>query len=211
MKFEKMPDINKIREGIDKKNAEMEKKERERIEEEYKTSSEKKEPTEEKPEEKIEEKEKKVEQPILKQPAHRKDITEELTPKNVKAAENVKAAYKRGKFIEVKIKKSSGEIEDGWVINNINPKTQEVTVLKSTSGKGKDKSFVEKIVTLEELKEWNKPETKKSKEKEGKDKEDKKETEKEGLEKEITGRYNDELEKIKQMPDNTGKLKKEKV
>ena len=214
MNFEK-PDINKIREELDKKNAEMEKKERERIEEEYNRSSEQEKPTEESIKEKkdkreeSEEKEKEGEKEGIKD----KDIIQKLTPENIKAAENVKAAYKKGKFIEVKIKRPSGEIEDGWVISNINPKTGEATVLKFTSEKekeGKDRSFVDKIVTLEELKEWNKPETggpeeKKEEEKlekKGEPKEEKgeKEKEKEDLEKEITEKYSDELKKIKDMP-----------
>ncbi len=229
MGIEQMPDINKIREELDKKNAEMEKKERERIEEEYKRSSEQEKPTEESIKEKkdkreeSEEKEKEGEKEGIKD----EDIIQKLTPENIKAAENVKAAYKKGKFIEVKIKRPSGEIEDGWVISNINPKTGEATVLKFTSEKGKDRSFVDEIVTLEELKEWNKPETKepkKKKEKEsattktpGSEIEGPKEKEKEDLEREITKRYYDKLKKIQDMPDKaegfnkTAKLKMKKT
>ena len=163
-----MPDINKIRKELDEKNAEMEKKEREKIKEEYEKLSGQEKPTEEKPEEKIEEKKDKREESEEKKKEGEKegikdeDIIQKLTPGNIKAAENVKAAYKKGKFIEVKIKRPSGEIEDGWVISNINPKTGEATVLKFTSEKekeGKDRSFVDEIVTLAELKEWNKSET----------------------------------------------------
>ena len=47
--------------------------------------------------------------------------------------------------------------------------------------------------------------------KEGKKEKSDEEKRKENLEREVTKKYNDELEKIKQMPDNTGKLKKEKT
>jgi len=111
MGIEQMPDINKIREEIDEKNAEMEKKERERIEKEYERSSKQEKPTEEKPEKKPEE---------------------------------------------------------------------------------------------------GKPE-KEEEHKEEKEEKGEKEKEKEGLEKEITGNFYDELKKIKDMPDKTGRLKMEKT
>ena len=219
MGIEQMPDINKIRKELDEKNAEMEKKERERIKEEYERLSEQEKPTEEPiTKEDISKSEK-------EQPIQIEDITDEFTPENVKVAENVKAAYEKGKFIEVKVKGSSGKIENDWVISKINPKTGEATVLKFTSEEGENRSFEDKIVTLEELKEWNKPETKESKEKKEKTekkkekltKKDKNKTkeksgeEKENLKKDLTEKYGDELEKIKQMPDDTKKLKKAKA
>ena len=184
MGIEQIPDINKIREAIKKQTDEIpdyqediNKKERERIEEEYKRSSKQEKPTEEKVEEKVEEIKDKVkpEEKLEGKEGEEKgikdeDIIQKLTPENVKAAENIKAAYKKGKFIEVKVRRSSGEIEDGWVISKINPKTGEATVLKFTSEKGKDRSFVDKIVTLEELKEWNKPKTEEPEEKKEADK-----------------------------------------
>ncbi len=78
----------------------------------------------------------------------------------------------------------------------------------------KKKDLEIKYSTLDkETKETEKREPekeKKEKENEGENKKVEKKAEKE-KEKEITKRYYDELEKIKQMPDNTGKLKKEKV
>ena len=232
-----MPDINKIREEIDKKNTEIEEKEREKIKEEYERSSEQEKPTEGLIKDKKDEGEKSEvnEEEGKKEKIKDEDIIQKLTPENIKAAANFKAAYEKGKFVEVKVKISPEEIEEGWVISNINPKTGEATVLKSTSGKGKNRSFIDKIVTLEELKEWNKPETKdevgpeekpteaKQKDKiEGKTKEEsKKETKgknkkegnrkKEDLEKNLIERYDNELEEIKQMPDDTRKLKKTKA
>jgi len=119
MGIEQMPDINKIREEIDRKNAEMEKKERERKEEEYNRLSKQEKPTEEPIKEKKEEPE------------------EEKKPSAAKAME------------------------------------------------GKEEG---------------------PKEKKGE-----KEKEKEDLEKEITGNFYDELKKIKDMPDKTGRLRMKKT
>ncbi len=164
MGIEQTPDINKIRKELDEKNAEMEKKKRERIKEKYERLSGQEEPTEELIKDEIEESEKKKKEGAEKE-IKNENIIQKLIPENIKAAANFKAAHEKGKFIEVKVKISSGKIEDGWVISNINPKTGEATVLKFTSEKEKDRPFIDKIVTLEELKEWNKPEIKDPKEK----------------------------------------------
>ena len=198
MEIKQMPDINKIREELDKKNAEMKKKEQERIKEEYERLSGQKEPTEKLTKDRVEESEKKKKEGAEKR-IKDENIIQKLIPENVKAAANFKAAYEKGKFIEVKVKISSGEIEDGWVISNINPKTGEVTVLKFTSEKGKDRSVVDQIVTLEELKEWNKSETFEKKEPE---KKEKKEKEKESIEENIKN----QLEKSELDPKEVSKI-----
>ena len=76
------------------------------------------------------------------------DIIQKLTP------ENVEVALKTNKPIEVRVKRSSGEIEDGWVITVINTESGLARVYKF--GKEKEEKTIYKDVPLEELKEWNK-------------------------------------------------------
>jgi len=194
-----MPDIEKIHEEIDKNNAEidkynaeMEKKERERIKEEYERLSKQEKPTEELIKEKKEEpKEKKKEGE--KEKIKEEDIIQKLTP------ENVKVACKKGKPIELKVKITSGEIEDGWVVKSINPETGIAIVLKFTEKKGKASSFIRKDISIEELKEWNKQETKEpreKKEKTGKKKDEQPEKKEEKLKEQKEKSPEKQLDKI---------------
>ncbi len=69
---------------------------------------------------------------------------EKLTPKNI---EN---SFKIGKPIEVRVQRSSGEIEEGWIVVGSNDKDAVVT---KTSEGGET---LRKVIPLEELKELNK-------------------------------------------------------
>lgn len=78
----------------------------------------------------------------------------EETPKPSKeqklSIENIESAVQRGKNIEVKIKRSSGEIEDGWKIIRIDSEGL-ATVYKV----GENGEELSKNVPLEELRQWN--------------------------------------------------------
>ncbi len=73
-----------------------------------------------------------------------KDAVEKLTP------ENIENSVKSGKPIEVKVKRSSGEIEKGWMVTGSDGK--DAIVIKTVEG-GK---FIKKVVPLEELQRLNK-------------------------------------------------------
>lgn len=124
MGFEKIPNMDELRQKIDQQNAEMEKKKREKIKEEYERLSKQEKSTEE---------------------------------------------------------KSEGEKKEG-----AEKKEEKPSTIETAKNKKKESTKATKTKGIESRK-------------------------KESLEKEIVKRYYDELEKIKQMPENTGKLKKEKT
>jgi len=96
MGIEQMPDINKIREEIDEKNAEMEKKERERIEKEYERSSKQEKPTEKPIEKKpIEEKKEESEEKKKEGPKEEK-LEKEEEHKEEKEEKGEKEKEKEG-------------------------------------------------------------------------------------------------------------------
>ncbi|HOX10819.1 MAG TPA: hypothetical protein P5323_04025 [Candidatus Moranbacteria bacterium] len=72
------------------------------------------------------------------------DTIEKLTP------ENIENSVKSGKPIEVKVQRSSGEIEKGWMVTGSDGK--DAVVIKSVEG-GK---FIRKVIPIEELQELNK-------------------------------------------------------
>ncbi len=73
-----------------------------------------------------------------------RNLFEELTP------ENIYRAVKSRKLIEVKVKRSSGDVEDGWFVTGGDDK--DIVVLKDIGG-GK---AITRIVSLEELNDLNK-------------------------------------------------------
>ncbi len=86
-----------------------------------------------------------AEQAVLKkEPKEARKDGEKLTPKNI---EN---SFKIGKPIEVRVQRSSGEIEEGWIVVGSNDKDAVVT---KTSEGGET---LRKVIPLEELKELNK-------------------------------------------------------
>lgn len=68
--------------------------------------------------------------------------TNKLTP------ENVDEKYRKGEKIRVNVKRTSGKMEEDWIVTRI--KDGEATVIKYEKNK-----MLRKIVSLEELKEWN--------------------------------------------------------
>jgi len=52
----------------------------------------------------------------------------------------------------VRVKRSSGEIEDGWVVFSFNPIQKEYSVKKE----GTERGTLTKIVKMEDLVSWNK-------------------------------------------------------
>jgi len=74
----------------------------------------------------------------------KEDIVDKLTP------ENIENSVKNGKPIEVKVQRSSGEIEKGWMVTGSDG--EDAVVIKSVEG-GK---FIRKVIPIEELQELNK-------------------------------------------------------
>jgi len=62
--------------------------------------------------------------------------------------ENIKKAMDNGGFIEAKVKRTNGEIDEGWSISGIDG--NKVSVFKF----GDKKELMTKTVTLDELREW---------------------------------------------------------
>ena len=74
---------------------------------------------------------------------------DELAPEKL-SPESVSNAIKEGRFLDVKVKRSSGEMEDGWIVTGTNGENAAVAKILE------DESILRKTVPLEELKEWNK-------------------------------------------------------
>lgn len=100
---------------------------------------------EKKPEEKIETNEN-VEELLSKEKESKKeDVIEKITP------ENIENSIKIGKPIEVKVKRSSGKIEKGWIITGSDGKNA-IVIKNAEDGTG----FIKKVVPIKELQKLNK-------------------------------------------------------
>lgn len=74
----------------------------------------------------------------------KEDIVDKLTP------ENIENSVKRGKPIEVKVRRSSGEIEKGWMVTGVYG--ENAIVIKFLE----DGNSIRKDIPIKELKELNK-------------------------------------------------------
>ncbi len=98
-----------------------------------------------------------IQEDIEKEKDSEKQETEQgkkpgLTLEKIKKASS---DFKKGEYLKVKVKRSSGEIEEGWAVSSYNEKTKKVRVYKLEKGK-----TVTKDVLFEDLKEWNDSEKK---------------------------------------------------
>jgi len=66
--------------------------------------------------------------------------------------QNVEFALKIGKPVEVKVKRTSGKVENDWIVVGIVDKGKGALVFKNV---GVGKKILKKVVPLEKLKQWN--------------------------------------------------------
>jgi hypothetical protein len=101
---------------------------------------------------------------------HAPDIKEQLTPNNEKnevgsagkkdeskveerlTLQNIENAMKNGQPLEVRVQRSSGQFESGWIVAKYNPEDGLATVLKDE----KEGKVTRKFVPLAELRGWQK-------------------------------------------------------
>lgn len=78
-----------------------------------------------------------------------------LTPKNIELTpENIKNAVEGGIPIKVKVLRSSGEVEEGWLVMNYKDDSGLVTVFKF-GDREKNEPMLRKSIPLDELKKIN--------------------------------------------------------
>ena len=66
--------------------------------------------------------------------------------------ETINAAMEAGKPLQVKVLRSSGELEEGWEAIVVDPATQRVSVMKKVAP---GETAPRKAVKLTDLQEWN--------------------------------------------------------